>query len=115
MMQSTSYNFPSTTSPWGVTLSIPAGQSIRDVNVNLALTHTFDGDLFIVLVAPDGTTVTLSNQNGGSGDNYTGTTFDDQAGTPNRVSNVIVGTPSRRAILRQHRPPTLNFPSGVPA
>ncbi len=39
------------------------------------LTHTWDGDLDIKLKAPDGTVVVLSNNNGGSGDNYTNTCF----------------------------------------
>ena len=64
---------------------------IADVNVSFRLNHTFDGDLAISLIAPDGTTVALSNNRGGSGDNFgTGTNdcsgvptrFDDSAGTP---------------------------------
>jgi subtilisin-like proprotein convertase family protein len=60
---------------------VAAGRLISDLNVNLTLTHTFDGDLVITLIAPDGTRIPLSNQNGGSGDNFTNTTFDDQAAT----------------------------------
>jgi subtilisin-like proprotein convertase family protein len=61
---------------------------VGDVNVKLRLNHTFDGDLQIHLVAPDGTTVPLSNNRGGSGDNFgagandcsgTQTVFDDSA------------------------------------
>ncbi|MFT5215315.1 MAG: subtilisin-like proprotein convertase family protein [Glaciecola sp.] len=55
---------------------------ISDVNVTINLNHTFDGDLEIKLVAPDGSTeVMLSNRNGGGGDNYTNTVFDDDAGS----------------------------------
>ena len=43
---------------------------ISDVTVSLSLTHTFDGDLTISLIAPDGTTVPLSVRRGGSGHNY---------------------------------------------
>ena len=55
---------------------------ITDLNVALNITHTFDGDLGISLIGPDGTTVSLSNRNGSSGDNYTNTVFDDEAATP---------------------------------
>ena len=55
---------------------------ISDINVSLNLFHVNDSDIEIKLVAPDGTTeVILSNRNGGSGDNYTNTTFDDDAGS----------------------------------
>ncbi|MBI1877381.1 MAG: proprotein convertase P-domain-containing protein, partial [Chloroflexi bacterium] len=59
------------------------------VTVSLHLTHTFDEDLDIFLVGPDGTTVELTSDNGGSGDNYgsacspdsSRTVFDDTAAT----------------------------------
>jgi extracellular elastinolytic metalloproteinase len=63
---------------------------VGDVNVRLRLNHTFDGDLAISLIAPDGTSVPLSNNRGGAGDNFgTGTNdcsgvqtvFDDSAAT----------------------------------
>jgi len=54
---------------------------IEDVNVELNLNHTFTGDLDIFLEGPDGTTVELSTDNGGGGDNMTGTIFDDDAST----------------------------------
>ena len=54
---------------------------VGDVNVRVRLNHTFDGDLAISLVAPDGTSVALSNNRGGSGDNY-GTGLNDCSGTP---------------------------------
>jgi len=61
--------------------------AIGKVTVSLHLTHTFDADLVIKLIAPDGTTVVLSQNEGGAGDNFgTGctpfsarTTFDDNA------------------------------------
>ncbi len=61
---------------------------IGDVNVRLRLDHTFDGDLDIFLVGPDGTTVELSTDNGESNDNFGSgpnncsgafTVFDDSA------------------------------------
>lgn len=55
--------------------------SISKVTVKLSLTHSYDGDLSIYLIAPDGTQVTLSTNNGGSSNNYTNTVFDDAATT----------------------------------
>jgi subtilisin family serine protease len=52
---------------------------ITDVNVQLTLTHTYDADLVIRLVGPGGQTVVLSNRRGGSGDNFSGTVFNDEA------------------------------------
>jgi subtilisin-like proprotein convertase family protein len=62
---------------------------IGDVDVSFYLTHTFDADLDIFLIGPDGTTVELSTDNGSSGDNYgsacspdaSRTTLDDSAAT----------------------------------
>jgi subtilisin-like proprotein convertase family protein len=70
-------------------------QRITHLSVSLRLTHTFDGDLAISLVGPDGTTVALSAHRGGSGANYgsacspatSRTTFDDSATNP-----ISVGT-----------------------
>ncbi|MFO0846128.1 MAG: Ig-like domain-containing protein [Gemmataceae bacterium] len=60
-----------------------SGQSgtIQTVAVNLNLFHTYDSDLRITLIAPDGTRVILFNRHGGSGDNLLNTTFDNSAGT----------------------------------
>lgn len=65
--------------------------AVTDANVKVRLNHTFDGDLALSALAPDGTPVTLSNLRGGSGDNFgsgapdctgTFTLFDDGAATP---------------------------------
>jgi subtilisin-like proprotein convertase family protein len=76
------------------TVEIPIAVSgtgpVADVNVKVRLNHTFDGDLELRLVAPDGTTVMLSDNRGSTGDNFgsgandcsgTPTTFDDSAAT----------------------------------
>jgi len=64
--------------------------TVADVNIRFRANHTFDGDLGITLIAPDGTTVPLANNRGGGGDNFgsgatdcsgTFTTFDDSAAT----------------------------------
>jgi len=57
------------------------------VSVCLDITHTFDGDLTLWLISPQGTQFDLSSNNGGGGDNYTGTCFDMTAAT-----NIVAGT-----------------------
>ncbi len=57
---------------------------LERVRVSVHLTHSFDSDLILSLIGPDGTTVELTSNNGASGDNYgtncTGVTvFDDSA------------------------------------
>ncbi|MCF6295059.1 MAG: T9SS type A sorting domain-containing protein [Flavobacteriaceae bacterium] len=56
-----------------------ASNSFSEAIINI--THTYDADLDITLIAPDATAVELSTDNGGSGDNYTGTHFRDDAVT----------------------------------
>ena len=70
-------DFNTTEIPIVVTDSGPVG----DVNVSVRLNHTFDGDLVLSLVAPDGTTVLLSNNRGAGGDNF-GSGANDCSGTP---------------------------------
>jgi subtilisin-like proprotein convertase family protein len=65
-----------------VVAGVPGGQVVNDVTVNLSLTHTFDSDLIITLIGPDGTRVLLSNRRGFDGENFINTTFSDTAGTP---------------------------------
>lgn len=50
--------------------------------VCIDLTHTWNADLNIYIVAPDGTTGMLTLGNGGSDDNYTNTCFNQTAPTP---------------------------------
>ena len=62
--------------------AVPLNAVITEIRVNgLNITHTFDGDLDISLIDPDGNIVDLSSDNGGSGDNYTNTSFFDAAAT----------------------------------
>ena len=72
--------------PAGVDLDAcawPTRGRSQDVNVRIgSLTHTFVGDLKLELTSPTGTIVVLANRPGGtgnSGDNFTGTVFDDEA------------------------------------
>ena len=55
--------------------------TIADINVTIDIDHTWDSDLDISIQSPNGTIVILSEGNGGSGDNYTNTVFDDDAST----------------------------------
>lgn len=52
------------------------------VTVCININHPWVSDLEIYLLAPDGTSVPLSIQNGGSGDDYIGTCFSGTALTP---------------------------------
>jgi subtilisin-like proprotein convertase family protein/plastocyanin len=49
------------------------------ISVCFNVTHTYDSDLRIELKAPDGTTITLVDQRGGSGDNFTNTCLQENA------------------------------------
>ena len=70
-------DFTTTDVPIVVTGSGPVGTA----NVSVRLNHTFDGELTLSLIAPDGTEVRLATQRGGSGDNY-GSGANDCSGTP---------------------------------
>ncbi len=69
-----------------VPINVPDIGAVTDVNVRVRLNHTFDGDLVISLIGPDGTSVTLSNRRGGGGDNF-GTGANDCSGTPTRFDD----------------------------
>lgn len=63
-------------------LHIPTGSTVNRIEAqNLNITHTFDADLQIFLIDPDGNQIELSTGNGGSSNNYTNTTFSDLAAT----------------------------------
>ncbi|MFC7356368.1 proprotein convertase P-domain-containing protein [Jejudonia soesokkakensis] len=52
---------------------------ITNANVELTIEHSWVDDLDIFLIAPDGTSVELSTDNGGDGDDYIQTMFSDDA------------------------------------
>jgi subtilisin-like proprotein convertase family protein len=62
-------------------LTVPATGAVLDVDVTLSLTHTYDGDLVLVLIAPNGTHILLASRLTGLGQDYTDTIFDDEAAT----------------------------------
>jgi subtilisin-like proprotein convertase family protein len=64
------------------TVDVAESATLLDVNVALRLEHTFMADLTVRLTSPSGTEVVLTDQNGGSGDGYVDTYFDDEAADP---------------------------------
>jgi len=74
---STSYSIPDNNAT-GVSSPITVSSS-RNANeiisVSVNITHTWDGDLTLTLIAPNGSNIILSNRRGGSGDNFVSTVF----------------------------------------
>ncbi len=69
-----------------VNITVPAtsvvnGFTVTDVNVTVTLAHTYMSDLRVSLISPTGTIVQLFNRRGGSANNMTGATFNDEATT----------------------------------
>jgi subtilisin-like proprotein convertase family protein len=61
---------------------VSTNASVIKVNFTMVeLVHTYDGDVTFALRSPSGTEVTLSANNGSSGDNYINTVFNDSATT----------------------------------
>ena len=52
------------------------------MTARVAISHTWDGDLRLTLISPQGTAVTLADRRGGSGDDFIDTVFDDSAAIP---------------------------------
>lgn len=69
------------------TIYIPQQGIVEDIELNLNLNHTNDGDLLISLMKSSDIT-NLSQFNGENGQNYTNTTFDDSA-----TISITQGTP----------------------
>lgn len=81
------------------TLNVAGGGNINNLTVKLNITHTFDGDLVISLISPLGTTVTLANRRGGTGENFNDTIFDDAAAT-----SIVNGVPPYAGSFRPETP-----------
>ncbi len=81
--------------------------ALSQVTVALYITHTFDADLLLQLISPDGTTNTLSANNGGGGNNYGAgcfpdsgrTTFDDAA-----LQQITSGNPPFVGVFQPQTP-----------
>lgn len=63
------------------------GTSLCKVTLTLNINHTWDNDLVVSLISPSGTIIDVTSDNGGTGDNYTNTVFDDAA-----TSSITTGT-----------------------
>jgi subtilisin-like proprotein convertase family protein len=68
------------------------GEDAEIENLEFTITHTFDSDLDISLVSPAGTELLLSGGNGGSGDNYVATVFEDGGADITADSAPFTGT-----------------------
>ena len=72
--------------PTGVTINlpisgVPTGLRVIDTFARVGAQHTWVGDLVVRALAPDGTSVALARNNGGSGDDFQDTGFHDLAET----------------------------------
>lgn len=61
------------------TLTIAESLIIGDLDVEIDITHTYDSNLDVYLVAPDGTRVELFTDVGANGNNFASTILDDEA------------------------------------
>jgi Ca2+-binding RTX toxin-like protein/subtilisin-like proprotein convertase family protein len=64
-----------------ITIGGSALEMVRDVNVTLDITHTYDADLDVFLIAPNGTRIELFTDVGDGVADFTSTTLDDDAAT----------------------------------
>lgn len=78
-------DFPMTVSGLSPAAIDTVVHGLETVQVNLM--HTYDSDLKLQLIAPDGTTTLLCNGVGGGNDNFTNTVFDPNAATSISAGN----------------------------
>jgi len=64
------------------TLTIADAGPIVDLNVKLNITHPYNADMDVFLIAPDGTRVELFTDVGGTSANFEDTILDDEASEP---------------------------------
>ena len=82
------------------TINVTQTGLLVDVQVEIYdLRHTFDADLNIYLLGPDGTQIALSTGNGGTGSYYYQTIFSDRAATP-----ITAGLPPFTGRFRPQEP-----------
>lgn len=76
-----------------MSVSVPAAYSgYKVVACGITIPHTYNSDLDIYLVGPDGTVYVLSTDNGGNGDGYIGATFSDSGSGSFPNNTVLNGT-----------------------
>lgn len=81
------------------TQNVSSTDLLESVRVHVELSHTFDADLIMTLIAPTGARILLANRRGGSDDNFYNTVFDDTAGTP-----IAQGVPPFSGSFRPEEP-----------
>jgi subtilisin-like proprotein convertase family protein len=77
----THQSIPSVTDIPLVVANAPTDRILTGLTVRVGIQHSTAQNLRLTLIAPDGTQVLLSNQNGVAGGNYDSTVFDDSAAT----------------------------------
>lgn len=88
--QSTPIPIPDTTTVTSTlkVTGLPQSDTVATLaSVKVNVDHTYDGDLQLKLKSPSGTEIILSNQRGGSGDNFIDTVFSSTA-----VNSIAIGT-----------------------
>lgn len=61
-----------------LTFPVSTTNGITDVDVQFSITHTWDSDVRVTIAAPSVAAVTIMENCGGSGDNFTSTRISDQ-------------------------------------
>lgn len=80
-----SHTLPKSLPPMQVvydTIKITENGIINDYDLNLTVYHSNDSSLYLMLVRSGSSQIQLSTANGGNGQNYFNTTFDDEAEIP---------------------------------
>ena len=65
-----------------VNIQVADDLPILDIDIKVGIAHTYDGDLTLSLIHPDGREIILVQNQGGSGNNFDNTIFDAEATTP---------------------------------
>ncbi|HSH02836.1 MAG TPA: proprotein convertase P-domain-containing protein [Anaerolineae bacterium] len=99
----TPLNIPSQATTTSI-INVPDNFNVAQVRPQLNLAHTADSDLTLTLVSPNGTQTTLSANNGGLGDNYLNTLFDDYATCA--INNTACATPPYSGQFQPQQPLT---------
>ncbi|MEZ5774119.1 MAG: proprotein convertase P-domain-containing protein [Hyphomicrobiaceae bacterium] len=80
------------------TVGIPTGVRVLDMKVAVDIVHSYDGDLKLRLINPQGTAIALANNVGGAGDNFTGTIFHSGTADPLITTGVAPFTGTFRPV-----------------
>lgn len=73
---------PPSTVTSSINVTALPGALVDNLKVQINIQHTWNGDLDISLISPQGTRVQLVRRRGGRNDDFNQTLFDDAAGTP---------------------------------